>query len=220
MKTKIKNGGKILFIGDSVTDCGRRTTERPLGSGYVKMFNDYLIAREPEKRIEIINKGIDGDTSVALLNRWEDDVLRYKPDWLSIQVGINDLYRHLGNAADGVSPERFEETYRKILKHTRAGLPRCEILLIQPFYLSQACARDSFRRDVLAILPQYLAVVEKMSKEFKTRIIRTHAMFQNLLKYYEPDVFCLEPVHPNLTGHMAIASAVYDRHVEGRDHHE
>ena len=210
MATKIKNGEKVLFIGDSITDCGRRGTERPLGNGYVKLLADFLIACEPEKKVEIINKGISGDNSIGLLNRWTDDVLRHKPDWLSIKIGINDLHGYVRDPANGISPGKFEEACQKIMKRTREALPHCRILLIQPFYISNESSRDSFRRNVLDILPRYLEIVEKISKQYKTRLIKTHAMFQRLLKYYEPDMFCNEPVHPNLTGHIAIASAVYD----------
>ena len=210
MATKIKNGEKILFIGDSITDCGRRGGERPLGNGYVKIFSDFLIACAPEKRVEIINKGISGDNSIGLLNRWTDDVLRHEPDWISIKIGINDLHGYLSDPANGISPEKFEEACQKIMKSTREALPRCQILLIQPFYISRESSKDSFRRSVLDLLPRYLKIVETMSKQYKTRLLKTHDMFQNLLKYYGPDVFCNEPVHPNLTGHIAIASAVYD----------
>ena len=210
MATKIKNGEKVLFIGDSITDCGRRGAEQPLGNGYVKLFADFLIACEPEKKVGIINKGISGDNSIGLLNRWTDDVLRHEPDWLSIKIGINDLHGYLSNPANGISPEKFEEAYRKIVKRTRAELPHCRILLIQPFYISRESSKDSFRRSVLEILPRYLKTVENLSRQYKTRLLKTHDLFQNLLKYYEPDTFCNEPVHPNFTGHIAIASAVYD----------
>ena len=210
MATKIKSGEKVLFIGDSITDCGRRNEARPLGVGYVKLFADFLIACEPSKKIEIINKGIGGDNSIGLLNRWTDDVLRHKPDWLSIMIGINDLTQYLRNSVNGIPPEKYEDAYRKILKHTRESLPHCKIILIQPFYLSRETSKESFRYSVLEILPRYLKIVKQMSKQYKTRLIKMHDMFQKLLKYYEPDVFCNGSVHPNMTGHVAIASAVYD----------
>jgi lysophospholipase L1-like esterase len=210
MATRIKNGNTVLFIGDSITDCGRRDAERPLGNGYVKIFSDFLIACEPEKKVKVINKGIAGDNSLGLLSRWTDDVLRHKPDWLSIKVGINDLLGYLGDPATGISPEKFEAAYQKILKHTRTELPRCRIILVQPFYLSRESAADSCRRDILNLLPRYLAVVEKLSRQHETRLLKTHAFFQNILKYYEPETFCNEPIHPNSTGHVAIASALYD----------
>lgn len=210
MTTRIKNGEKVLFIGDSITDCGRRGAERPFGVGYVKIFSDFMIACESSKKIQIVNKGISGDTAPGLLDRWTDDVISQKPDWLSIKIGINDLHRTLRDPANGISPERYEEVYRKFMERTRKELPRCRIILIQPFYISRELSADSFRKRVLDILPRYLEVVRKMSGLYKTQLIKTHEMFQTLLKYNEPETFCNEPVHPNLTGHVAIASAVYD----------
>ena len=111
MSMQIKNGQKVLFIGDSITDCGRRDAQRPLGAGYVKLFADMMIIRESAKRVEIINKGISGDNVVGLRNRWTDDVLRNRPDWLSIKIGINDLHGYLfGNRRTGCRKNRLRRT--------------------------------------------------------------------------------------------------------------
>ena len=209
MGLKIKSGETILFIGDSITDCGRRGAERPLGSGYVKFFNDLLTLREPEKRIDIINKGIGGDNVVGLRNRWSDDVLRHRPQWLSIKIGINDLHTALRQDPNSITPRKYRDAYDEILARTRAALPKCRILLIDPFYISTERAKTSVRRDVMDLLPKYIGTVHAMSRKYKTRLVRTHDCFQKLLKYYEPDVFCGEPVHPNLTGHLMIAEQVY-----------
>ena len=210
MSLAIKSGSTILFIGDSITDCGRMGAERPLGNGYVKMFRDLLIARERAKDITIINKGISGHTVADLRNRWTDDVLRHKPDWLSIKIGINDLHRTLANTPQAVPPRMFAEIYDDILARTRKALPKCRILLIDPFYISTDRAPGSARAQVLDQLPQYIRTVRAMSRKYHTRCLETHAMFQRLLQHHEADVFCGEPVHPNFTGHLAIAEAVYD----------
>jgi len=209
MKTRIQGGQKIVFIGDSITDCGRRGAERPLGSGYVKLFHDLMILREPEKRVMFINKGIGGDTVVGLSNRWSDDVLRHKPDWLSIKIGINDLHGMLRDPQNGITPRRFLKEYTAILERTVSQLPKCRILLIDPFYISTDNSPNSFRHKVMELLPEYLAVVHQISRKFKTRLIRTHELFGAQLKYHDPDTFCPEPVHPNLIGHLLIAEAVY-----------
>lgn len=209
MKTKIQNGQTVLFIGDSITDCGRRGAERPLGAGYVKLFHDLLILREPEKKVNLINKGIGGDNVVGLANRWSDDVLRHKPDWLSVKIGINDLHGMLRDPQNGISPRRFADNYMAILDRTVAQFPKCRLLLIDPFYLSLEKSPNSFRHKVLELLPEYLAVVHQASRKFNTRLIRTHELFQGLLKHHEPDTFCAEPVHPNQSGHLVIAEAVY-----------
>jgi len=206
----IKNGQTILFIGDSITDCGRTTTEGPLGNGYVKMFADMLMIRHPQKTITIINKGISGSVITGLRDRWHDDVLRNKPDWLSIKIGINDLHKTLRKDPEAVPPELYRETYEDIILRTISTLPRCRILLIDPFYISNESSPTSFRSAVLKLLAEYLKIVHNLSSKHNTLLVKTHEIFQRLLKTHEPDTFCPEPVHPNPTGHMVIAEAVYN----------
>ena len=207
---RLRSGQTILFIGDSITDCGRRGADAPLGNGYVKLFANKLIIHHPQKAITVINKGIGGDVSTGLRNRWTDDVLRNKPDWLSIKIGINDLHRTLAQSPEAVPPKLYREAYENIIIRTRKALPRCKILLIDPFYISTETAPGSFRSTVLDLLPQYLRVVNDLSRKHGTLRVKTHELYQRLLKAHEPDTFCPEPVLPNLTGHTVIADAVYD----------
>ena len=116
---QIRNGQTILFVGDSITDCGRRGADRPLGSGYVKLFADMLIIRHAKKAITVINKGIGGDVVTGLRNRWDDDVIRSKPDWLSIKIGINDLHRTLRQGPEAIPPKLYREAYEDILERTK-----------------------------------------------------------------------------------------------------
>ncbi len=206
---KIKSGQKILFIGDSITDCGRRGADAPLGSGYVKLFADMLTIRHPRRAITVINKGIGGDVVTGLRDRWNDDVIRNGPDWLSIKIGINDLGRTLRQSPEPVPPQLYHEAYEDVIQRSRDALPNCKLLLIDPFYISSDRASSSFWAAVLKLLPEYLRIVEELSKNYGTLHVKTHALFQRLLRTHEPDTFCPEPVHPNLTGHMVIADAVY-----------
>ncbi len=205
----IKRNQTILFIGDSITDCGRRVEDAPLGRGYVKFFADMYLIRHPGREITVINKGIGGDTAPGLRNRWNDDVIRNRPDWLSIKIGINDLHRTLDETADPVPTDLFREAYTDIVERTHKALPACKLLLIDPFYISTDPSPTSFRSLVLKQLPEYLRIVNDLSRTYGTLHIKTHALFQRLLKTHEPDVFCAEPVHPNTTGHLVIADAVY-----------
>ncbi len=209
MPVKIKNQETILFAGDSITDTGRREAHYPLGCGYVRVFNDLMTIREPEKQIKVINKGISGNTVRDLEARWTDDVLNLRPDWLSILIGINDLAAHLAKMERGVSPEQYEIIYRGLLERTRKALPKCRIILLDPFYISRETHKDSPRYPRLKALPTYAAIVHKLSKEFKTRLVLTHDMFQKTIRTKPADLFCPEPVHPNALGHLAIAEAVY-----------
>ena len=205
MPFAIKPRQTLLFIGDSITDCGRRNAERPLGSGYVRMVSDLIDARYPNHRVRVLNSGIGGNTVRDLANRWTDDCVRYKPHWLSVKIGINDIHTWLRQSPDRtVSPEDFAQLYDHILdratKQTKARL-----VLVDPFYISEETDPASFRHEVLAHLPKYLKTVASMARKYKTRRVKLHDMFQKQLQFHSPDHFAPEPVHPHPTGHLHMA---------------
>jgi len=200
---------KMLFIGDSITDCGRRGTEAPLGNGYVRLFTELATARYPGRRIHYINKGIGGNRITNLKDRWRDDVLYHRPEVLSIKIGINDLHSHLRGAEDRVSPELFAQIYDELLALTRRELG-CRVVLLTPFYISVDRSGQTFRSQVLELIPRYVETVERMSAQYKTRLVRLHDIFQEHLKHRDADTFCPEPVHPNHTGHLVIAQALLE----------
>ncbi len=203
----IEGGQTMLFIGDSITDCGRRGAEMPLGSGYVRLFTELATARFPDRNIAYINKGIGGNRITDLKERWRDDVLFHKPDRLSIKIGINDLHSHLRNSQDGVSPEHFASVYDEVLGCTRDEL-NCPLLLITPFYISTDCSGSTFRSQVLSLLPRYIETVEAMAAKYDARLVNLHDIYQEHLQYRDANTFCPEPVHPNHTGHIVIAEAL------------
>ena len=209
MSDWLQHGTTVLFIGDSITDCGRRDAEAPLGNGYVRTFTELVTARWPERRIEWINKGIGGNKVSDLHGRWGDDVLSHRPDRLSVKIGINDLHSALRGAPDAVSPERFEALYDEILDLTRRELD-CPVVLISPFYISLNEEGDPFQAQVLDLLPRYIEVVERMSGKYGTRLVRLHDVFQEQLRYRGAGTFCPEPVHPNHAGHTVIAQALLE----------
>src|SRR3954452_17883523 len=98
MPLRIQPNSKLLMIGDSITDCERA---RPvgeglfaaLGKGYVSLVDALLGATYPEREIRVVNMGSSGNTVRDLKSRWRTDVLDLRPDWLSMMIGINDVWR-------------------------------------------------------------------------------------------------------------------------------
>ena len=203
----IESGETMLFIGDSITDCGRRGAEAPLGSGYVSLFAELTTARYPDRAIHYINKGISGNKVSDLVERWRDDVLFHEPDRLSIKIGINDLHSYLRGVESAVSPELFAELYDRVLAVTQQELG-CPVVLLTPFYISRDRSGQTLRSRVLEVLPRYIETVEALSEKYGTRLVRLQEAFGRQLKYREADMFCPEPVHPNRAGHMVIAEAL------------
>ena len=206
MPFAIQPNQTVLFTGDSITDCGRRAEQRPLGAGYVRMAVDLINARYPDNGCRFINTGIGGNIARDLFDRWTDDCIRYRPDWLSIMVGINDHHRWLSGAQDMYGVSGFEDYLRRVL--ARAGKETgAELVLMTPFYMSTAAPSEEhgWRGRVVKTLPDYIAVVEKLAGEFGARLVRTNEMFQRQLKLHAADEFGNEPVHPNATGHLLLA---------------
>lgn len=204
----IQDGQKILFIGDSITDCGRRDVAAPLGNGYVNFFTQLVMAYYPERDIKYINTGIGGNRITHLKERWEEDALAHNPDWLSIKIGINDLHSYLGNDPTGVSPELYAEIFDELMQKTKERI-NCKFILIDPFYISTDFAGNSFESKVLNILPEYIKTVHNMSEKYNAILVKTHDMFQKQLQYRSASTFCPEPVHPNAVGHLLIAVEVF-----------
>lgn len=136
-------GEKIVCIGDSITDCGRRTQEYgPHGWGYVSLVRALLHARYPGHGLTIVNKGIGGNTIRDLAARWQDDVLAEEPDWLSVKIGINDVGRLiLGLLADHVPLAEYEATYRSLLQQTPA-VANGKLILMEPYVIEPPLKGD------------------------------------------------------------------------------
>ncbi len=205
MPFAIEPGQRVVFTGDSITDTGRRNQHAPLGWGYVRMAVDLIDAKYPAHRLEVINTGISGNTVRNLFTRWTDDVIRYQPHWLSVMIGINDIHRWLHNAADeSVSPEEYAELYDAILQRAKEET-QAKLIICEPFYMSTDATSDSFRATVIDHLPQYMKTVHAMADKYDARLVRFHAMYQQLLQHHAPDRVCPEPVHPNNSGHLMMA---------------
>ena len=92
----LADGDRIVFTGDSTTDAGRgrpvgEGLHAGVGSGYVRQVENILNVVYPDWKLWISNTGTSGDTSRGLKNRWQEDVMNLKPDWVSVMIGINDI---------------------------------------------------------------------------------------------------------------------------------
>ena len=125
----------ILFQGDSITDSSRhREYDDGRGHGYVTMVSGELGANYPYQ-YQFLNRGVSGDRSVDLLARIKSDIINLKPDYLSILIGVNDVWHEL-DLQNGVSAEKYEVVLDMIIDEVKTALPNIKIMLLEPFVLS------------------------------------------------------------------------------------
>lgn len=205
---KLSPDSKLVMIGDSITDCGRAQPVGEglfdaLGKGYVSLVDSLLGAAYPEHGLRVVNMGNGGDTALDLKNRWQADVLDLKPDWLSVMVGANDVWRQFDSPTrpeQAVPLEVYEETLHGLVSRT---LPTVKTLvLLTPFYI------EPNRSDPMrARMDEYGAVVKRLATHQGTLFVDTQAAFDAVLETYYPATLSWDRVHPNQTGHMIIARA-------------
>lgn len=203
-KIHLNRNSRLLFIGDSITDCGRREEAEGIGSGYPRLIRDYLRAKDPENAPVVLNTGVSGNRITDLQQRWQKDVLDLKPDMLSIKIGINDVWHGLDGKKNGTSLEVYTATYRNILKQLRSTLPTCALVLCEP---SVICPPASIA-DGNKVLKPYVQAVNMLAQEYRANmVIPLHNLFLQALAQ-RPDLqWTNDGVHPTTTGHMLIARA-------------
>nr|VFK56000.1 MAG: Lysophospholipase L1 [Candidatus Kentron sp. TUN] len=202
---KLGHGQSILFTGDSITDCERIYpvgSGSGLGEGYVAFVDGLLAACYPERRIKVLNTGINGNTIIDLDARWQMDVLRLGPDWLSVMIGINDVWRQFDSYYDP-SPlriDRYEETYRKLLERTRRDLKG--LVLMTPYFIEPDLSNPTRER-----MDAYGALVEQLAREFDAVFVDVQAGFDRYLTHRSVYSLTEDGAHTNKIGHMIIAES-------------
>ncbi len=205
---KIAARSKLVMVGDSITDAGRA---RPvgegrgeaIGKGYVMMVEALLGAVYPEQWIRIVNQGISGNTVRDLKARWQADVLDLAPDWVSIMIGANDVWRQFDSPRQTERHVLIEEYEKTLDELVAATLPRVKgLALITPFYL------ESNRADAMrATMDRYGAAVRRLAEKHKTVFVDSQAAFDEVLKTYYPASLNWDRVHPDHIGSMVLARA-------------
>lgn len=200
-KTTLKPGTKLLFTGDSITDCGRSMIH-PLGTGYVRNIAQSLKKNYPDLNISIKNTGIGGNTTGDLLGRFQKDCINHQPDVLSILIGINDLWCQHGSELDmtmAVYLGEFENNYRAMLTAVKENCDT-KIILIEPFMFINNTDNPMF-----AGLEDYRNVVGLLADEFGTALLELQSMINDTLLGVPSEKFSDDFVHPSLWGHQWIA---------------
>ncbi len=199
----LKDGDRVVFYGDSITDQRLYTT-------FVETF---ALTRFPDREIEFIHSGWGGDRVTGggggtIDVRLRRDVIGFKPTVVTIMLGMNDgRYR----AFDPEIFATYSAGYEKIVQMLKEALPEVRMTLIQPSPYDDVTRAPVFEGGYNAVLVRYGQYVKDLAKgkgfdlaDLNTQVVaaleKAKAADETLAQKIVPD-----RVHPGPAGHLLMA---------------
>ncbi len=198
----------IVFQGDSITDCGRnRENDMFTGLGYVRMIEAQMGFECPEE-YTFLNRGINGNRIVDIYARIKADIINLKPDYLSILIGVNDVWHEIGSK-NGVAADKFEKIYTMMIEEIKADLPNVKIMLLLPYVLNgpATCNNeenperfDYFKCEVA----KRAEAAKRVAEKFGLPYVDLQAAFDDACDKAPSTYWAYDGVHPTAKGHELI----------------
>ena len=207
-----KNLDRIVFAGDSVTDMG---SENPVGEGlfdnvgrgYVRVIENMLAAYYPEVFLRITNSGISGNTSRDLLARFDRDVVALNPDWVSICIGINDVWRQFDCPAitdSHVLPDEYEKNVEEMICRVKDKVKG--IFILSP-YIMEPNSADMMRNR----MNEYVAICRRLSEKYHCIFVDFQKMYEDYCKIRHSSYIAWDRIHPNQIGATLMAKTFLEQ---------
>ena len=206
----LQQNDKLVMLGDSVTDCGRLMPvgegvpgQLPFGNGYVNVVQGLLGAWSPQQRIRVVNMGVSGNQTRDVIARWKTDVEDQHPDWLSILIGVNDVWRIYDTPLMTelhVTVGEYEANMRWMLDRIRS---RVKGLVLMTPYVINPDQTDPMRRT----MDEFGAVCRSLAGEYDCQFVDLQAEFDDACRHLPPTYISWDRIHPTFMGHCLIARA-------------
>jgi hypothetical protein len=147
---QFQKGDRVCFIGDSISHDGAYPS-------YVYLF---YATRFPDRRWEISNAGLGGDTAGGAVKRFDWDIAVNKPTVATILLGMNDVNRGLyGPDKRGAEIEKQRQsaldTYTANMRKLAGLLEQadCRIVFLTPSSFDQTAGSWRWRSSRASGMP-------------------------------------------------------------------
>jgi lysophospholipase L1-like esterase len=199
-KSGLKENAVVLFIGDSITDGGRNYNDpSSLGNNSPpRLFRNTIKFRFPGENITVYNRGIAGDQAIDLYLRLEEDCYNLNPDYIFLQIGVNDSW----NGYEG--KVAFEKIYREIILNIKTNT-HAELIISEPYLLE---ATEGMQKVSIPNVNSYLEkvremrdVVRALTAEYGVKVIYLDEIFrQEIAKGTPSEKISNDAIHPAAMG--------------------
>ena len=200
----LKNGDRVVFYGDSITDQRLYTT-------FVETF---VVTRFPAMKVSFVHSGWGGDRVTGggggqidlRLNR---DVFAYNPTVMTVMLGMNDAsYK----AFDQGIYSTYTNGYQHIVDSMKKNSPGTRMTLIQPSPFDDVTQPPKFEGGYNNVLVQYGAYVKDLAMREHLGVADLNtAVVASLEKAKAADAekakkIIPDRVHPGPSGHLLMAA--------------
>jgi lysophospholipase L1-like esterase len=200
----LKNGDRVVFYGDSITDQRLYTT----------FVESYVATRFPKLDVSFVHSGWGGDRVTggaggSIEVRLPRDVVAYKPTVVTVMLGMNDgRYR----AFDQQIFETYANGYQKIVQRLKTALPGVRMTLIQPSPYDDVTRAATFEGGYNAVLLRYGQFVKELASKERLDVADLNsAVIAALKKAHATDAanaqkIIPDRIHPGAGGHLLMAA--------------
>lgn len=190
---------KIVCIGDSLT------------TGYGVFKEDSWINKlGQDSGLELINKGINGDTTAGMLSRSFKDVVNIKPDFVFIMGGTNDI---MSNMSLKNTENCICELADEALKYNITP-----VIGIQPPIIGSMAyihwSHDADYRKIKQQQIKYKNWIISQCRRQKIKYIDFFELFYFELKTTAPDELFIDGIHPSKKGHKLMEDLMISKFTE------
>ncbi len=191
----VKNGEKIAFLGDSITQAGARP------NGYVRLTIRGL--ESAGVKASAIPAGISGHKSNQMLARLERDVLSKSPNWMTLSCGVNDVW----HGKRGVNLADYKVNITKIVD-------RCQDAGIKVVLLTSTMIGEDKDNANNKKLSTYNDFLKELATEKKCLLADLNAGMQSIIEASNDKkngkLLTSDGVHMNADGNKMMATGVLE----------
>lgn len=193
--------GKIIFLGDSITDSHHNlgVDDKGLGDGYVRLTAQYL--EKLGGTYTVLNRGHDGFTAQGVLRLLGRDCIVHQPEIVSILVGCNDVGVEM-NTGKTLKEQNFSGTYEKILceieEYTNA-----KIICMAPFIFPYPQEYANW----IAGIRKIETVTRELAERHKAIFLPLHDRLQEEAKRFGYRAVTTDGIHLTERGAETVAKA-------------
>ena len=202
----LKDGDRVVFYGDSITDQRLYTT----------FTESYVITRFPTLNVAFTHSGWGGDRVTGggggpIDLRLSRDVFPYKPTVVTIMLGMNDGgYK----AFDQKTFDTFAMGFEHILDSLKSSAPNSRVTLIQPSPYDDVTRAPSFEGGYNAVLLRYSDYLKTLAQTRHLDLADLNnpvtAMLKKAAQTDKDQARKIVPdrIHPAAAGHWIMAAAL------------